>query len=129
MVDLWAGSGALGIELLSRGATSATFVEADRRAVSTIRDNLDRTDLAAVATVVCDDALDWCRHGAVHDLALCDPPYVFDDWPALFAAVPAPFVVAESDRSLPVPQGWGLVREKRYGSTVVTFLRRQEPAP
>lgn len=129
MLDLWAGSGALGIELLSRGAVSATFVEHDRAAVSTIRDNLERTGLAGSATVVRDDVMSWCGSGAPHDLALCDPPYVFDDWPALFASVPTRFVVAESDRTVPVPDGWGLVREKRYGSTVVTFLRRQGQAP
>lgn len=129
VLDLWAGSGALGIELLSRGAVSATFVEHDRAAVSTIRDNLERTGLAGSATVVRDDVMAWCESGAPHDLALCDPPYLFDDWSTLFAVVPAPFVVAESNRPVPPPEGWGLVREKRYGTTVVTFLRRQEQAP
>jgi len=129
VLDLWAGSGAMGIELLSRGARSATFVERDRRALETIRGNLERTGLVAASTVARDDALTWCATGGRHDVALCDPPYVFDDWPALLAVVPAPFVVAESARPVAATDGWGLVREKRYGTTVVTFLRRQEQAP
>jgi len=52
VLDLYAGSGAIGIEALSRGAASAAFVEADGRAVATLRDNLRRTRLAADATVV-----------------------------------------------------------------------------
>src|SRR5947209_20395427 len=59
VLDLFAGSGALGIEALSRGAADATFVDHDRRVIDTIRANLDVTGLAAQASVVCDDALGY----------------------------------------------------------------------
>ena len=81
-LDLFAGSGAAGIEALSRGAAEAIFVEHDRTAVQIIHANLDRTDLAATerATVVRADAFGWLRgpeRGAEPpiDIAVVDPPY------------------------------------------------------
>lgn len=127
VVDLFAGSGALGIEALSRGAAHCTFVETSRAAAAVIRANLDGTRLAGSATVVVADALTWCA--AVRqrfDLALVDPPYAFDGWEGLLAVVPADLVVAESNREVPAPPGWGSLRSRRYGTTVTTFLA---PAP
>lgn len=123
VVDLFAGSGALGIEALSRGAAHCTFVESSRTAADVIRANLASTGLSDVATVVVADAPSWCA--AVRrrfDLALVDPPYAFDGWAALLAVVPADLVVAESGREVPPPPGWGSLRSRRYGTTVTTFL-------
>jgi len=138
-IDLFAGSGAMGIEALSRGASTVTFVERDPVALDALRANLEATGVAShdpgVARVVAGDALDWCRSHASGDpsgwwdVALCDPPYEFDEWGSLLDIVPAVFVVIESNRGVVPPAGWELVREKTYGSTVVTFVRRQEPAP
>jgi 16S rRNA (guanine966-N2)-methyltransferase len=76
VIDVFAGSGALGLEALSRGAARATFVESDRDACRTINANLDKLKLNA--TVLCQDAV---RALAVergpYDLVLCDPPYDF----------------------------------------------------
>ena len=77
VLDLFAGSGALGLEALSRGAGSATFVESDRDACRVINANLDKLGLRG--TVLCQDAVravgsDRRRY----DLVLCDPPYEFD---------------------------------------------------
>jgi 16S rRNA (guanine966-N2)-methyltransferase len=78
VLDLFAGSGAMGLEALSRGAAHATFVESDREACRTINRNLDKLGLEG-ATVLCQDALTalWndARGGTRYDLVLVDPPY------------------------------------------------------
>ena len=77
-LDLFAGSGALGLEALSRGAASVTFVEADRAACRTIADNLARLKLTG-ARVACADAVWTLRQETrAYDLVLVDPPY--EDW-------------------------------------------------
>ena len=127
VVDLFAGSGALGIEALSRGAEHCTFVERDRSALRTLRDNLDALGLVGRATVVPGDALVRAR-GVAADLVLADPPYGFEAWDELLAKIDAPFVVAESGRELADVAGWSTQRAKRYGRTWVTFLERVVPA-
>ena len=78
VLDLFAGSGAMGLEALSRGAERATFVESDRDACRTINRNLDKLELMG-ATVLCQDALTALRAdarvGRRYDLVLVDPPY------------------------------------------------------
>ena len=78
VLDLFAGSGAMGLEALSRGASRATFVEADRHACQTINRNLDKLELEG-ATVLCQDAMTALRGdvrmGTRYDLVLVDPPY------------------------------------------------------
>ncbi|MEM9203477.1 MAG: 16S rRNA (guanine(966)-N(2))-methyltransferase RsmD [Actinomycetota bacterium] len=126
VLDGFAGSGALGIEALSRGASHATFVESRRDAVATIRSNLESLGLAAVTQVIPGDAiahLERAVSGAAdYDLVLLDPPYGFDDWAALLALVPeGAVVVIESGRDVAVPSSWVIERVKHYGSTVVTL--------
>jgi 16S rRNA (guanine966-N2)-methyltransferase len=125
-VDLFAGSGALGIEALSRGAAHATFVETDREALRAIRRNLEVCGLADRAAVVAVPVERWLAGLAAgdtpFDLAFCDPPYAFDGWPALLGALPAALVVAEAAEPVAPPAGWSLVREARYGGTWVGFL-------
>jgi 16S rRNA (guanine966-N2)-methyltransferase len=125
LLDLFAGSGALGIEALSRGAIHCSFVEQARPALQVLRANLEALDLADRATVLPMDVDRYLagRPEAV-DLALADPPYAFDAWPALQAALPAPFLVAESDRPIAPGPGWETVRTRHYGTTHVTFLIR-----
>jgi 16S rRNA (guanine966-N2)-methyltransferase len=135
VLDLFAGSGALGIEALSRGAAHATFVEPDRRARRCIEENLAATGLADRARVVAARAEAFLAgagtgapagapaEGARWDLALVDPPYAFDDWPRLLAALPADLAVVESDRPVALGAGWDVVRERRYGTTFVLFAR------
>ncbi len=135
VLDLFAGSGALGLEALSRGAAHVTFVERDRHALPVLERNIDGTgaDRDAV-TVVRADALDWLTSAAKRDfdVALLDPPYDFEDWATLLAAVPAALVVIESNREVTAtvtPAGsWETIRHRRYGGTVVTMVRRLPPA-
>jgi 16S rRNA (guanine966-N2)-methyltransferase len=134
VVDLFAGSGALGIEALSRGAAHATFVEQDRQALATVRDNLAVTGLADRATVVGDDALRWVAGQRLPvDLVLCDPPYAFDRWPVLLAGLHhlTSMIVLESGADLDLEAldaPWEILRVKRYGGTVVTAARPAAPA-
>lgn len=123
VVDLYAGSGALGIEALSRGAAHCTFVERDRSALRTLRDNLGTLDLGERSRVAAGDALVLAA-GLEADLVLADPPYGFDRWDELLAVAPGPFVVAESGRELADVAGWTIRRSKRYGRTWVTFYER-----
>jgi 16S rRNA (guanine966-N2)-methyltransferase len=125
VLDLYAGSGALGIEALSRGAEHCTFVERDRAAVRAIDENLAVLGLRDRARVVVGDGIASAPKLAA-DLAFADPPYGFDDWPRLLRAVQAPLVVAEAAAEVPAPVGWEAGRVKRYGRTWVTFLHRDE---
>ena len=122
----------MGIEALSRGAAHATFVDDDRRAIRAIEANLAATGLADRATVVRGPAqrvLDEARRRHQRwSLAVVDPPYAFDGWPDLLAAVPADLAVVESGQPVAVPEPWRAIRERRYGTTLVAILRSQPPA-
>jgi 16S rRNA (guanine966-N2)-methyltransferase len=131
VVDLFAGSGALGIEALSRGAEGCTFVERDRGARAVVEENLAATGLADRATVVGDAAERFVdravREGTAFDLALLDPPYAYSGWDALLTALPAGLAVVETDRELALPDRWEVVRHKWYGTTLVAIARAQAP--
>ncbi|HEX5896848.1 MAG TPA: 16S rRNA (guanine(966)-N(2))-methyltransferase RsmD [Thermoleophilaceae bacterium] len=127
VLDLYAGSGALGIEALSRGAESALFVERDRQALAALRRNLDAVGVDA--EVRSQDALRFiARPEGVFDLVFCDPPY--DDAPrvaaALSEALPAitgenARIVTESDKRNPLILPLPLVVERAYGDTRIAI--------
>lgn len=127
-LDGFGGSGALGIEALSRGADHVTFVEVDAAARTVIESNLASTGLAPRATVIAGDATRIAagpRAGS-WDLVLLDPPYAFDGWEELLSTVaealaPTGVVVVESDREVALPPGLHAIRSRQYGGTVVTF--------
>jgi 16S rRNA (guanine966-N2)-methyltransferase len=146
VVDLFAGSGALGIEALSRGAAAVTFVESERAAVAAIEANLAalgfgaqrpgvaaRAQAAGVpspAVVVRAEAVAWCAAARRRfDLALCDPPYRFEGWPALLEHLPADLAVLESSRPVPPSAGFVSRRSYRYGTTLVTVVARGDALP
>ena len=123
VLDLFAGSGALVIEALSQAAARATFVDSDRAARQAVRRNLEACGFVDRGAIVAAPAERFlARLGAErYDLAFCDPPYAFAAWERLLGALPAEFVVIESDGRVAVPAGWELVREGRYGGTWVGF--------
>jgi 16S rRNA (guanine966-N2)-methyltransferase len=130
-LDLYAGSGALGIEALSRGADRAVFVEHDGRAAGALKANLDALQLTEPEVEVRRrDALSALRdareRGETYSLVLCDPPY------RLAAGLGEPLsealgpllesggrVVTESDRRQPLPLTFPLIDERRYGDTLI----------
>jgi len=124
VVDLFAGSGAMGIEALSRGARSCTFVERDRIAVETIRANVAALGLERRTRIVVGDAAKIGSQLGPADLVIADPPYLFEAWETFLDSVSAATVVAESDREVPAPPGWEVARSRRYGRTVITWLHR-----
>ena len=133
VLDLYAGTGALGIEALSRGAAEAVFVESDPAVAAVLRSNLETTGLADRAAVMVTDAdtalAGLAREGRRFDLALLDPPYSFDAWPDLLSRVPAELVVVESDRAVDVGPRFVIHHRRRHGGTVVTFATVAEGGP
>lgn len=129
VLDLFAGTGALGIEALSRGARHAVFVDRSRTARAAIEANLAATDLAGAAHVVVAEAEAYLGSGSgPFDLVLLDPPYGRAGWDDLLAATagvaaPDAVVVAESEAEVAFPDGWRVERRKRYGSTFVAIAR------
>jgi 16S rRNA (guanine966-N2)-methyltransferase len=134
LLDLFAGSGALGIEALSRGASHVAFVERDRAARQAIDTNLAATDLADRATITAQEAKAFVAGSTeTFDVVLLDPPYDYEGWSALLTAVapliaPGGLVVIESSVTFEPPPGWGIERAKRYGGTLVTFARPPSPS-
>ena len=129
VLDLYAGCGALGIEALSRGASRCTFVEKDRRAVESIKNNLDALGYADRANIVQADVLEWVEGQSQHyDLVLADPPYADDSWETLLEQLDARWLVAEAGEVVEQHPSWDVVREKTYGTTVVTVFARQGSA-
>ena len=129
VLDLFAGSGALGLEALSRGAASVTFVESDRSACRAIADNLATLKLTG-ARVTCGDAV-WAmrQESRQYDLILVDPPYeawrelepkLAEHLPRLLA--PGGLLVVETgkrtDPQLPLP----IRTSRRYGSARLTLF-------
>lgn len=150
VLDLFAGSGALGIEALSRGAACCCFVENARPALAMLRDNLTRTrlaDKAEVLTVNAFAALPLLEERGPFGLVLADPPYRIVRAPGepflgLLEQLAAGAVLAEGatllvqhDTKTPLPQAIGRLRvtdERDYGATILTFLERLAwcpPAP
>ena len=125
VLDLFAGTGALGIEALSRGAAQAVFVERDQAVADVLCSNLEATRLAASATVMVAEVEAALADPALgrFDVALVDPPYAFDAWPELLSRVRAELVVAESDRPVDVGPRLAIHHHRRHGGTVVTFAQ------
>jgi 16S rRNA (guanine966-N2)-methyltransferase len=129
-LDLFAGSGALGFEALSRGATSVVMVEKEPRALSALRDNA-RKLAAANLTVVRGDALEFARGARSRfDVVFVDPPYRLGlQAPALALArgllAEGGRVYVESDTAIEPPRGWIVFRHARAGNVHFHLLGRQ----
>jgi 16S rRNA (guanine966-N2)-methyltransferase len=135
VLDLYAGTGALGIEALSRGALGGVFVERAPRCLALLRANLASLGLEGVARVVRDDASRAVRRlgraGERFELVLLDPPYDSGEAPLALQAVaeagilaPEGVLVVETAKRHPLPPVDGLIQidERRYGDTLVTRL-------
>jgi 16S rRNA (guanine966-N2)-methyltransferase len=129
VLDLFAGSGAMGLEALSRGAASCVFVESSREACRVIGANLDRLRLDA--TVLCRDALGaLAAERGAYDLVLCDPPYDYGRGDALGAGLarvlaPEGLLVYETAGAVePSIDGLRVRTSRRYGSARLTLFER-----
>ncbi len=144
-LDLYAGTGAVGIEALSRGAASATWVEGDRGVHRfTARNVAEIAGNPHVADVACADVPRWIRsagRGAAYDIVFADPPYVNARESGLSelasalaetgAVAPGGLLIVETPVEAPVPAlpGWAILRDRVYGKTrlVIRQLLPQEP--
>lgn len=137
-LDLYAGTGALGIEALSRGAASCRFVERDARLAQNLRDVLQRLDVRA-AVVDQADALQVLRGAATPcDLVFVDPPFSGGAWDDVIAALEqgswladGALLYVESPAAAPaVPgAGWAVHRQGRAGDVAYALYRRAVPNP
>ncbi|MFH0993788.1 MAG: 16S rRNA (guanine(966)-N(2))-methyltransferase RsmD [bacterium] len=138
-LDLFAGTGALGIEALSRGVDSCTFVDIDPTAIRTIQSNLKDLEISTAAGIVVkQDALRFLgqSHDTVYDLIFLDPPYAAGLLTDVIGAIHsgrllanAGIIVAESDRTFPFPVCIGgivLIREVPAGHAKFAFYRWEE---
>jgi 16S rRNA (guanine966-N2)-methyltransferase len=128
VLDLFAGSGAMGLEALSRGAASAVFVESDRDACRTIRRNVEKLRVGG-ATVVERDALQaLATDRRAYDLILCDPPYGYADHERLApylagALAPDGLLVYETGTGEePIVEGLRTRTTRTYGSARLTLF-------
>jgi len=140
VLDLFAGTGNLGIEALSRGAKKAVFVEKGRQALRLIQRNVIQIGLERRVEIIPRDAsraigiLKW--RGEIFDLIMMDPPYEkglikrtltkLNSHPIYHVNS---ILIIEHDRREPLPsilEGWNLIRERRMGDTVISFLTPRE---
>lgn len=122
VLDGFAGTGAMGIEALSRGAARATFVDPAPQAQRVIRANLQALGLAGSSVVVRSRVEPWLRSQRSEegfDIAFLDPPYRYEGWASLLELLTARLVVIESDRLVDLPPRYESIRDRRYGSTLV----------
>ena len=139
VLDLFAGSGALGCEALSRGATSAVFIDCSARAVGVIRQNIKKIDRESQASVLKMDALNYLKHDlrpdVGFDLVFLDPPYKKQiltqtlEMLVLHNAIASGGrVICETSeaRSFQFSESFSLIRERKYGNTWISVLEFQK---
>ena len=132
VLDLFAGSGQLGIEALSRGASFCVFVENSRNAREIVRKNVSRCELTESSQIIFGDALSYVSHCGCFDIVFLDPPYgkglIDNCLPYLADSVNTEgIVVCETSKDEDLPKqigGLTVSREKIYGKTKITLYRK-----
>lgn len=132
VLDLFAGSGQLGIEALSRGAAEAVFVDASKKSVEVVKKNLEVTSLSKSAVVLCGDSLAFLKtRREKFDIAFLDPPYSTGLLQKALELVPAVMneggvIVCEAPPNEPMPEAAGpfrLVKKYKYGKVSLFSYR------
>ena len=140
VLDLFAGSGALGLEALSRSAASATLVDKSGESAKIINENAGLAKLSSATVIYREDAFHFIRRlsnsGAFFDLIFCDPPYNLGLAPKILQALDVDdlltekgVLVLEHSRHEKLPEGLKRIvayRSEFYGETIVSFFRKQE---
>lgn len=122
VLDLFAGSGALGIEALSRGASSATFIDHDKDAIKTVHSNLSQLDFRQRAEIIRFDALEYLKTpDLTYDLVFLDPPFAFEAWSDLLKFMENyKILVIGSNREIEVSdETWEVIKQDKYSSTYI----------
>jgi len=124
VADVFAGSGALGLEALSRGAAYAWFIEQDQAAVKALQANIAALGFEPRAEVLLGDALELLPWQAAVDIAFCDPPYAFGRWDDLLRNINCALLVAESNTQLELNSEWKIHKLKQYGTTFISIAEK-----
>lgn len=125
VADLYCGSGAMGIEALSRGAQKVYFIDSDPACLAAVKVNLEPMKFDAEVHFVRATLPVWSPPRDL-DLVLADPPYGPLDLASVLKGVVAQRVIVENDRHMDPPEGWIVTKTKRYGTTLVTMLEPDE---
>lgn len=134
VLDLFSGSGSLGIEALSRGAAHCTFVDKSAASVAVTKENLKATRLDTIADVVCADSIDFInKTDKKFDIIFIDPPYESDLYEKSLSAILKAhilkddgFIVAEYDTEItPVfsTDGYNIIKDKKYGRVRILIMK------
>jgi len=141
VLDLFAGSGSMGIEALSRGASRTVFVEQDQKILKALRTNLDRCRSADQAEVVRGDAMKYLerliRSKDTFDIIFADPPYASKLSQRIAGTISSAgrkvcgLLITESGEEYDIPSGGSLEkkRTRKFGQTIVTYLEYREDGP
>ena len=125
VADLYCGSGAMGIEAMSRGAAKVYFIDSDPACLAAARENLEPLQMDGEAVYVRATLPLWQPMSDL-DLVLADPPYGPMDLDSVLEDVTAARIIIENDRHMEAPEGWIVTKTKRYGTTLVTMLEPRE---
>ena len=132
MLDLFAGSGQLGIEAISRGARHCTFVESNKNAYKIVQRNIEKCNIEDKCRLVLGEAKSFLMKKDCFDIAFVDPPYhkgiIEECLPPLTKIMSDDgVIVCESAKDEAMPQevnSWCIAREKHYGKTKLTYYRK-----
>ncbi len=141
VLDLFAGSGQMGLEALSRGASNATFIDKSKDAIKFIKENIEKTGFTRFATVFQGDYLDFIRRNSTgaYDIIIIDPPYALKMYnPALKALLsanmikPTSLIVCESgtdeifNGDTELQTKFDVAKQNKYGNTFITILKLRD---
>ena len=135
VLDLFAGSGSLGIEALSRGAARLHYVDNARRCVGMARRNFERLGVSDASVISRQNAVDFIRTwtGPAFDLVFVDPPFLSGKVDEVLACLPASNVLSDGGflicryhrrEEVQVPGGFEIYKKRKFGESIVLFLRR-----
>jgi 16S rRNA (guanine966-N2)-methyltransferase len=135
VLDLFAGSGSMGIEALSRGAAHLHYVDNAGRCVGMAGRNLEKLGISGVAAVTRQNAVDFIRawQGSCFDLVFVDPPFLSGKVEEVLACLPGANILAEGGvlicryhrrEDVPVPGGLEVFKKRKFGESIVVFLKR-----
>ncbi len=137
VLDLFAGSGAMGIEALSRGAKKAVFVDSSGKAISCIKANVNNAQMAEDSLIVCSDSCKFLsEYSEVFDIIFIDPPYESGLYEKVFSLIASKdlishegLIIAEWDYENGIgslPREFEIVKEKKYGRVGISVFKRSQ---
>jgi 16S rRNA (guanine966-N2)-methyltransferase len=124
-LDLFSGTGSLGIEALSRGAKSVVFIDHHAEAINCIILNVEKLNYGSTSKILKTDALSFLERDDYFDVALLDPPYKYEHWGTLLKRVNAHSIVIESSEQVTLESDWEIIKSQKYGQTNLLIASRQ----